>query len=131
MKGTADLGGDELLTRTIYPIEMAERRIALACDNREPIPDGLLESQLERAISRRVPLLEAQIRRAIGLTKHDISQMSAAIVMWERMGALPNLARAHAEHGLLTGDRRETDAALGQLTKLGDTRYVDRCAPLS
>ena len=128
LKGSADLTANDALLRRAYPIEIAERRVALACDNREPVPEGMLEHELGTAISRRTPLLEAQIRRAIGLTRRDASQLSAAIAIWERVGALPNLARAHAEHGLVAGDQEETDAALSQLKKLGDAYYVDRFA---
>ncbi|MEO8745811.1 MAG: adenylate/guanylate cyclase domain-containing protein [Candidatus Dormiibacterota bacterium] len=131
VKGTADLTADDLLLSRVYPIEMAERRIALACDNRELVPEGLLEHELATSIARGAPLLEAQVRRAIGLKNRDASQLAAAIAIWERVGALPNLARARAEHGLLTGNQPETDAALGQLMKLGDTRFVDRWTALA
>lgn len=41
---------------------------------------------------------------------------------------MPNLGRARAERGLLTGDQAETDAGLAILKKLGDVNYVDRFA---
>ena len=126
LKGTADLTYDDPSLTGVYPTEMAERRISLACDNREPVPDALLEAQLQVAITRGVPLLEAQVRRALGLTGRDASELSAAIAIWERVGALPNLGRARAERGLVTGDQAETDAGLALLKKLGDVNYVDR-----
>lgn len=76
-----------------------------------------------------LPLLEAQVRRAIGLAQRDPAELTAAIAIWEPVGALPNLGRARAERGLLSGDTAETDAGLAILKKLGDVNYVDRFVP--
>ncbi len=126
LKGSSDFTLDDPSLVGVYPTELAERRISLACDNHEVFPDGLLEAELQVAVSRRVPLLEAQVRRAIGLRQRDAGELSAAIAIWERVRALTNLGRALAERGLVTGDPSETDAGLAMLKKLGDTRYVDR-----
>jgi hypothetical protein len=109
-------------------MEMVERRVALAADPREELPSNVLPALLERAVLRRLPLLEAQARRAIGLANRDPAELSAAIAIWEPMGAVPNLGRARAERGLLTGDPAETEAGLAILNKLGDVNYVDRFA---
>src|SRR5438128_11041064 len=74
------------------------------------------------------PLLEAQVLRARALARNDAADMSAAIAMWERMGAQPQLGRARAECGLIAGDAAETEAGLAMLKKLGDVNYVDRFA---
>jgi class 3 adenylate cyclase len=128
LKGSSDFTTDDPSLVGVYPTELAERRISLACDNREVVPEGLLQAELEVAIARGVPLLEAQVRRAIGLAQKDVGDLSAAIATWERVGALPNLGRAKAERGLITGDSAETDAGLAMLKKLGDVHYVDRFA---
>ena len=52
--------------------------------------------------------------------------MSAAVAIFERLGAVPQLGRARAERGVLTGDEAETEAGLAILRKLGDATYVDR-----
>ncbi len=74
----------------------------------------------------RVPLLEAQIRRARALAYRDPMEMTRALAIWDRIGALPHQGRARAELGLLSGDEAETNAGLTILKKLGDVNYVDR-----
>ena len=111
-----------------YPWEMAELRIALACDQREDVPREILEEGLEKAIRIQVPLVEAQVRRARGLAYRDAGELSAAIAIWERAGALPYIGRGRAERGLITGDLSETEAGLAIVKKLGDTNYADRFA---
>ena len=111
-----------------YPPEMAERRLALAADVRAELPANLLPALLERAVDQKIPLLEAQARRAMGLARRDPAELTAAIAIWDRVGALPNLGRAWAERGLVTGDHKETEAGLAMLKRLGDVNYVDRFA---
>jgi hypothetical protein len=109
-----------------YMSEMVERRLALAADLRADLPPEVLPALLARSIEQKLPLLEAQVRRAVGLAHRDPAEMAAAIATWERVGSLPNLGRARAERGLLTGDQAETEAGLAILKKLGDVNYVDR-----
>jgi hypothetical protein len=85
-----------------------------------------MDALLERATRVRVPILEAQARRSFGLARRDVSQMTAALEIWERMGAVPSIGRAKAERGWITGDPAETEAGLAILRKLGDVNYVDR-----
>jgi len=108
------------------PFEGTERRVSLACDHREQLPTEILELGLEKARQARVPLLEAQIRRARALAYRDPSEMARAIAIWDGIGAVPNQGRARAELGLLTGDQVETNAGLEILKKLGDVNYLDR-----
>jgi tetratricopeptide (TPR) repeat protein len=124
--GDAGFTADDPSIDRRYPPELAERRLCLACDNRQFLADPFLEAELANAVRQRVPLLEAQVHRAIGLAHRDAGQLSAAIGIWERIGALPNLGRARAERGVLNSDRAETDAALRLLQALGDANYVDR-----
>jgi hypothetical protein len=126
VKGEVSITPDDPVRFPRYPAEMVERRVALAADLRAELPPAVLPALLARSIEQKVPLLQAQVRRAIGLAKRDPAELTAAIAIWEPVGALPNLGRARAERGLLTGDQAETDAGLGMLKKLGDANYVDR-----
>ena len=108
------------------PPESAERRLSLACDRREELSQFVLDKSLAKSVATRVPLVEAQARRARALAHHDASEMSNAIEIWERVGAVPQLGRGKAERGLLNGDPAETEAGLAMLKKLGDTNYVDK-----
>ncbi|HVS47486.1 MAG TPA: hypothetical protein VHJ99_01120 [Candidatus Dormibacteraeota bacterium] len=107
---------------------MIERRLSLVADLRTELPPNVAPALLARATEQKIPLLEAQARWAIGLAHRDAAQLTAAIAIWERVGALPSLGRARAERGLITGDQKETDAGLDILKKLGDVNYVDRFA---
>jgi tetratricopeptide (TPR) repeat protein len=106
--------------------EAYERRLNLACDQRQPLPTAVLEGAVALAQRNHAPLLEAQARRARGLAYHDAWELSQAIEIWKRVGAQPQLGRGLAEHGMLTGDSVETEAGLAILKKLGDVNYVDR-----
>jgi len=66
--------------------------------------------------------------RARALQRHDADDMSAALAIWERCGAMTQVGRARAERGLIMGDPSETAAGLAILKKIGDVNYVDRFA---
>ena len=108
------------------PPESAERRLSLACDRREALSQFVLDKSLAKSVATRVVLVEAQARRARALAHHDVSEMSKAIEIWERVGAVPELGRGKAERGLLNGDAAETEEGLAMLKKLGDTNYADK-----
>jgi len=131
LQGDAGLTSDTTIFQGAYPSELAERRLALACDNRAKLPQSLLEAALAAAIAKREPLLAAQLQRALGLASRDMARFAAALETWERSGALPNIGRARAERGLVSGDAGETDAGLAILRKVGDAYYVDRFTALS
>jgi hypothetical protein len=128
VKGEMTFTHDDLVLFPRAPSEIIERRLSLAADLRSQISADVVAALLTRAKEQKLPLLEAQTRRAAALTNRDPAELSAAIGVWERAGALPNLGRARAERGLLTGDQAETDAGLAILKKLGDANYVDRFA---
>jgi len=98
----------------------------MAVDLRAELPPNVLPALLARALHQKLPLLEAQVRRAIGLAQHDPAELTLAIAIWEPVGALPNLGRALAERGQLTGDQAETEAGLAILKKVGDANFLDR-----
>ena len=110
----------------IFGSDTLERRLCLAGDLRQEPPPGLLDLLLNRAAAEHLPVLEAQIRRLLGLAGRDPAQLRAAISLWERMGALPNLGRGRAELGALEGDGAETESGLAILRRVGDVTYVDR-----
>ena len=126
LNGDAGFTVDDPTIRLIYPPEMAERRLALACDYRQEVPARVLDVVLKRAVQQKLPLLEAQVRRAIGLARGEAEQLAAASRIWEGAKALPSLGRARAERGRLTGDQAELEAGLAILRSIGDVNYVDR-----
>jgi tetratricopeptide (TPR) repeat protein len=130
IQGEVSFAGDDVFLRKTSPAEMVERRLNLVCDRRAAMSRTALEAGLDKAQRLRIPVLEAQFRRALALSNHDPSEMSVAIEIWERLRSVPQLGRAHAERGLLLRDQAETDAGLSILKKLGDVNYVDHFAAL-
>jgi class 3 adenylate cyclase/tetratricopeptide (TPR) repeat protein len=128
LRGESGLRPDDPYMVGQYPWEMADLRIALACDRRDDVSREILEGGLAKAVRIRVPLVEAQIRRARGLAYRDAGEFTAALAIWEGAGALPYIGRARAERGLINGDAAETEAGLAMLKKLGDLNYVDKFA---
>jgi tetratricopeptide (TPR) repeat protein len=126
LRGESGLRPDDPYIVGQYPWEMADLRIALACDRRDDVSREILEEGLTKAVRIRVPLVEAQIRRARGLAHRDAGEFTAALAIWERAGALPYIGRALAERGLITGDVAETETGLAMLKKLGDLNYADK-----
>ncbi|MFI5282831.1 MAG: ATP-binding protein [Candidatus Dormibacterales bacterium] len=126
VNGEADFSGPYSRFDKRYPPEMLERRLALAADLRAPVSQELLATLLQRSVDQKVPLLEAQVRRNLGITNRDAAQLAAAIRIWEPAGALTNLGRARAEKGALTADQAEVEAGLAILKKIGDGNYTDR-----
>jgi class 3 adenylate cyclase/tetratricopeptide (TPR) repeat protein len=126
IQGDAGFTPDDPVVTGSVPAEIAERRLNLANDNRQVVPDNVIEKSLARALRHKLPLLEAQARRSIGLARGDAPEISSAIEIWERIGALTCLGRAKAERGVLTGDPGEVEAGLAILKKVGDLNYVDR-----
>ena len=126
VKGQAGFTEDDPAVTGRHPAEMIERRLSLANDNRQAVPGRVMEVVLKRAVGDRLPTLEAEVRRSIGLARHDAAELDLAAEIWGRIGALPNLGRARAERGALRGDPTETESGLAILKKVGDTNYIDR-----
>jgi tetratricopeptide (TPR) repeat protein len=108
------------------PYEAVERRLCLASDRREQLPLEILDAGLDKAVRVGVPLLEAQVRRARALAFRDADELTQALAIWDRIGAVPHQGRARAERGMIVGDPSETEAGLATLKTLGDVNYVDR-----
>jgi class 3 adenylate cyclase/tetratricopeptide (TPR) repeat protein len=108
------------------PYEAVERRLCLASDRREQLPMEILDAGLSKAVQVGVPLLEAQVRRARALAFRDADELTKALAIWDRIGAVPHQGRARAERGMIVGDPSETQAGLAILKTLGDVNYVDR-----
>src|SRR5262249_19571110 len=127
LEGVSTYDADQVLSLRVPrgPAELVERRVSLATDMRVPIPLDLGREVLEKARRDHVPILEGQVRRALAAAALDAEEMTRAVEMFERLGAVPQLGRARAERGLLTHDPAETEAGLAILKRLGDVNYLD------
>src|SRR5260370_9684741 len=106
------------------PAETAERRLSLACDRREQLPQFHLAHTLAKALQTHVPLVEAQARRARGLAPHDVAEVSRASEVWERIGAVPPLGPGRGERGLLNGGRAGVQGRPAGVEKTGGQVHV-------
>jgi class 3 adenylate cyclase/tetratricopeptide (TPR) repeat protein len=94
-----------------------ERVLSTVVDRRQPIRSETITSILDHAVSRGLPLLEAQARRAAG-------QFERAIEIWEGSGAVPYAARARIELARSRG--HEPDAGdVSTLRTLQDLEYLE------
>ena len=126
LRGESGFTSDDPYLSRQYVSDSVEKRLCLACDRREQLPAEILEAGLDKALEAHMPLVEAQVRRARGLAYRDASEITAALAIWDRIGAVPYQGRALAERGMLTGNGKETESGLAILRKLGDLDYVDR-----
>ena len=118
IRGESGLTSNDPYLLGTCPFEAAERRLCLASDGREQLPSKILDAGPEKKVQVGVPLLEAQVRRARALAYRDPNELTAALAIWDRVGAVPHQGRGRAERGLITGDLAETEAGLAILRSL-------------
>lgn len=94
-----------------------ERVLATFVDRGQPIHAQTISAILESAKARRLPLLEAQARRAAG-------QFERAIEIWDACGALPYAARARIELARSKGEPLNP-ADISVQRKLQDLEYLE------
>ncbi len=78
----------------------------------------------------RLELLEAQARRVLGIARQDPSELSRALEIFRRIGAVPYVARLLCERARVTDDRTDWTAGHQTLEELGDLDQLDRCQRL-
>ena len=104
--------------------------LASLADHRHPTDVTILDSLLAYADARGLLLISSQARRLRGLTREEPRELQAALQEFERMGAVPYVARVRAELGLMTGDPVMVDSGIEQLQALGDIEHVARLISL-
>jgi class 3 adenylate cyclase len=106
--------------------ERCERVLALCTDHgRPPSPDAV-RPIAEFAVSHGYAILEAQARRALGVGLGDLTELTRALAIFERVQAAPYAARSRCERALLTADEAELGAGLRELELLGDLDQLER-----
>ena len=85
-----------------------------------------LGAVIESALARRYAILEGEARRALGAVRRDPAELTAAVEILDRCGAVPYAARARAERALITGDEADLDAAVAVLETVGDAEQIER-----
>ena len=116
------LAEERVLARTDY----VERALSRCLDHGRRPPPDVLRSILAGAEEAGCRMLEAEIRRALGLTLADPAELRAALVIFEFANARPLVARVQIELGRLVGDEDLVQVGLDGLLALGDREHHSR-----
>jgi phage terminase Nu1 subunit (DNA packaging protein) len=118
-----------LENRRRYPPERAyhvEHVLSLVTDRRATVPEALLHDMVADAQRVGLPVLEAEARRALGVSTADAAQLGNALEIFQGLAALPRVARVQVELGGLLQDRALVDRGLATLDRLGDVDHLTR-----
>jgi class 3 adenylate cyclase len=126
----ADL--DRRVVREFHTFTGRFDHVALACqllaDRRHPVPVEALSEIVQYTEDRSLRLISSNARRLRGVVARDADDLRIALDGFEAMRAIPFIARARSELGLVTGDGALVDRALEELEKLGDVEHMTRLA---
>jgi hypothetical protein len=103
-----------------------EYALALCSDRGHRISVDILQPILDVAPHTGLRPLEAQARRALGLTRDDPSELELALGLFEAMGSIPFAARTRTELGFISGDVELLDRGAAELEALGDRDQLAR-----
>jgi class 3 adenylate cyclase len=106
--------------------EAIELALAFASDAGRPPPMRVLQRLAASERLRSLPLLAAEVQRAMGLASGKAQPLETAIGLFDSCGAQPSAARARCERALLVGDDAELRRGLERLELLGDLEQIDR-----
>lgn len=107
-------------------VEYVERTVSLCVDwGRPPAPE-VIRPIAEFAAAYRYKVLEAQVRRALGVASRDTGELSRSLEIFEQIGAVPYAARVRCERGLLTGNGGDLSQGMRMLETLGDVDQLNR-----
>jgi len=118
-----------LENRHRYPSERAyhvEHVLSLVTDRRATVPEALLKDMVVDSQRIGLPVLEAEARRALGVSTSDPGHLSEALEIFERLSASPRLARVQVELGGLIQDPALVDRGVATLERLGDLEHLTR-----
>jgi class 3 adenylate cyclase len=117
---------DEFGLSKRFAPEYGTMALSLLNDAQRGLPPERLAQALEQEAVLSVPILRAELLRALGLVSSDAASLRAALQLFISTGARPYAARVQCELGLLEGDRSEFDRGLIFLESIGDVVQVER-----
>jgi class 3 adenylate cyclase len=106
--------------------QLVERTLSLCSDLDRALDPEALQRIVTSAAADGLKLLEAQARRALGISRRDTAELTRALELFEETRAVPYAARARCERALLTRDQGELEAGLHVLEALGDLDQLAR-----
>jgi hypothetical protein len=106
--------------------QLVERALSLCCDLDRSLAPAAVQPIVISAAADGLKLLEAQARRALGISRRDTAELTSALRIFEETRAVPYAARVRCERALLTGDQSELEAGMHALEALGDLDQLAR-----
>jgi hypothetical protein len=100
--------------------------LSLLNDIQRPLPASAIELVLDTVQAKNVPILHAELLRALSLSDDRLDLLGQALEEFEAIGAGPYAARVRCEISLATTDRAKFDDALAYLESIGDEVQVER-----
>jgi class 3 adenylate cyclase len=116
------LADERVLARTDY----VERALSRWLDHGRLLSPDVLRTILERAEEAGCRMLEAEIRRGLGLALDDADELRRALAVFELANAQPLRSRVQIELGRLVRDEHLVQVGLDGLKALGDTEHRSR-----
>jgi hypothetical protein len=106
--------------------QLVERTLSLCADLDRPLAPEMIRPIVEAATADGLKLLEAQARRAHGISRRDAAELTRALGLFEETRAVPYAARVRCERALLTRNESELEAGMHVLEALGDLDQLAR-----
>jgi hypothetical protein len=106
--------------------QLVERTLSLCSDHDRALAPEVIQPIVASAAADSLKLLEAQARRALGISRRDSAELTRALGLFEETRAVPYAARVRCERALLTGDQSELEAGMHVLETLGDLDQLAR-----
>jgi hypothetical protein len=106
--------------------QLVERALSLCCDLDRSLAPAAVQPIVISAAADGLKLLEAQARRALGISRRDTDELTSALRIFEETRAVPYAARVRCERALFTGDQSELEAGMHALEALGDLDQLAR-----
>jgi class 3 adenylate cyclase len=106
--------------------QLVERTLSLYSDLDRSLAPGAIQRIVTSAAADGLKLLEAQARRALGISMRDSVELTRALEIFEETRAVPYAARVRCERALLTRDQSELEVGMQVLESLGDLDQLAR-----
>jgi class 3 adenylate cyclase len=107
-------------------MQLLERTLSLCSDLDRLLAPATIQPIVASAAADGLKLLEAQARRALGISLRDTVELTCALGIFEQTRAMPYAARVRCERALLTRDESELEAGMHVLETLGDLDQLAR-----
>jgi class 3 adenylate cyclase len=106
--------------------QLVERTLSLYSDLDRSLAPEAIQRIVASAAADGLKLLEAQARRALGISMRDTAELTRALEIFDETRAVPYAARVRCERALLTRNQSELEAGLHVLEALGDLDQLAR-----